>query len=116
MQYLSLTMNATYHIGQQPDDRASYEPIAEWGCPATDGAQEIGPIQPPVPPTHTAFKRTLSFSGNHQVRKIDFILMRGRVGTVIKAELAIIAFVDDSTMVVRRQLRHVPFIAVDAVE
>jgi hypothetical protein len=42
--------------------------------------------------------------------------MRGRVGTVIKAELAIIAFVDDSTMVVRRQLRHVPFIAVDAVE
>jgi hypothetical protein len=116
MQDLSVTMNATDHIGHQPDDRASYEPIADWGCPAADRAQEIRPIQPPVSPTHTAFKRKLSFSGNHQVRKIDFILMRRRVGTVIKAELAIIAFVDDSTMVVWRQLCHVPFIAVDAVE
>jgi hypothetical protein len=42
--------------------------------------------------------------------------MRGRVGAVIKAELAVIALVDDSAMVVGRQLRHVPFILVDAVE
>ena len=40
------------------------------------------------------------------MRKIDLVLVRRRIGTVIEAEFAIIAFVDDPMMIGRRQLRR----------
>jgi len=48
--------------------------------------------------------------------KIDRKLVRWGIRTVIKTELAIIAFVDDPAMVLRRQLRHVSVVPVDAIE
>jgi hypothetical protein len=55
-------------------------------------------------------------SRNHQAREIEGILMRGRIGAVVVAEFAVIAFVDDPVMVGGRELGDVALIPVDAIE
>ena len=50
------------------------------------------------------------------MRKIDLVLVRGRIRAVIKTELAIVALVDDPALILRRQLRHVSLVPVDAIE
>jgi hypothetical protein len=48
--------------------------------------------------------------------KVDFKLVRRRIRTVVETELAVVAFVHDSAMILGRQLPHIAFVAVDTIE
>jgi hypothetical protein len=53
---------------------------------------------------------------DHQAGKIEGVLMRRRIGTVVETELTIIALIDDPMVVGGRELGDVAFIPIDAVE
>jgi hypothetical protein len=65
---------------------------------------------------HASLSGQPLFPQNHQVGKVDFELVGRCIRTVIKTELAIVAFVDDPAMILRRQLRHVSLVPVDTIE
>jgi hypothetical protein len=56
------------------------------------------------------------FPRNHQAGKIESILMRRRIGTVVIAEFTIIALVDDPMVIGGCELSDVSFIPVNTVE
>jgi hypothetical protein len=50
------------------------------------------------------------------VMEVELVLMGRRVGAVVETEFAVVALVDDAMMIGGRQLRHVAFVPVDAVQ
>jgi hypothetical protein len=111
-----VAMNAGKRLDESPEDRAPHEPIERPSPLTPDAADDVGGDEPVVAPPHASFSGQPLFSENHQMGKIDFVLVGRRVGTVIKTELAVIALIDDPAMVLRAELGHIPFILVDAIE
>jgi hypothetical protein len=56
------------------------------------------------------------FPRDHQAGKIEGILMRWRIGTMVVAEFTVIALIDDPMVVGERKLGDVTLILVDTVE
>src|SRR5262245_9115240 len=115
MENLPISMDSDDRLNNLPDELAPHHPVREGRRKAAHRADQIGPDQQPVPPAHASFQCEALFPEHHQMGEVDFVLMRWRVGTVIEAELAVVAFIDDLAMIGGSQLRHSTVIFIDTV-
>src|SRR5687767_5335721 len=109
-------MHAGNAFSQPSKHRLLHQPVAEGRRPTPKTPDKIRFDQPPVPPADTSFRSQLLLPGEHQVGKIDFVLMWRRVGTVIKTQLAVVALIDNLAMIFSGQPLNVPFVFVDPAE
>src|SRR5262245_10616330 len=116
MEHLPVAMDSCNRLNQLSNDLAPHHPVREKCCKAANSADQIGPDQQAVPPPHASFLRQPFLPENHQMWEVDLVLMRWRVGAVIEAELAIVAFIDDLVMIGGGQLRDGTIVLVDAVQ
>jgi hypothetical protein len=56
------------------------------------------------------------FPYRHEERKVDAVLMRRRIGTMVETELAIVALIDDAMMVRRGQFGDVALVPIDPIQ
>jgi hypothetical protein len=88
-------------------------PVRQRRAQPPEPADEVGAAQEAVLQTHAGLTRLRRARPQHQPGKVDFPAVRRRVRTVVEAELALIAEIDDFLDVRRRQLVHV---AVDRLD
>ena len=101
----------------QPSHQGAFHQPVEGPCrKAPDRAEGIGGHEPAIPPSDTSRCGQPLFPEDHQMGKINLVLVRRRIGAVIETELTIVAFVDDPAMIVHRQLCDVSVESIDAVE
>jgi hypothetical protein len=91
-------------------------PVGHKRQPTPEGADPIRLDQQPIAPAHPPRHGQMLLPHDHQSRKIERILMRRRIGTVIVAKFTVIALIDDPMVVGRRELGDVSFISINAVE
>ena len=81
-----------------------------------EGAHGVRAPQPAVLPADAFRRRPRRLRPEHQAREVDVEAVRGRVGAVVEAELALPAEVDDPPVVGRGDLGHVALVGIDALE
>src|SRR5690348_5966387 len=94
-----VAMHTGHCLADPPDDWPLHQPVERPGGQTAHSADKIGGDEPPVPPTDPSLSRQAPFPEDHQMGKIDLVLVRRRVGAVIEAELAIVTFIDNLAVI-----------------
>ena len=99
-----------------PDGAQTQRPVGQRSGESGEPADEIGLDQQTVPPAHASLGGIPLFPQHHELGKIQRILMRRRVGTMVVAELAIVTLVHHALMLGRHDAFDMAVVPVDAVE
>src|SRR5262249_9684193 len=111
-----IPMNTDPRFHQPTEKPEAHNPIGDRGPQTPEGADHVRLDQQPIAPAYSPRHGKMLFPRNHQPRKIECVLMRGRIGAVVETELTVIALIHDLMMVGWRKLGDVTLIPVDAVE
>src|SRR5215204_1770168 len=109
-------MDSGEPVSSQAHESIVEEPVCQRRGQASQPSDEIRFDQQPVPPAHASLHGQALLPQNHQMRKVELVLVRRRIGTMVEAEFAIIAFVDHLMMIGRRQLDNLSVVAVDPIQ
>ena len=109
-------MDTDHQLTKPPDEVAPHQPVREGRRKAAKSTDQIRPDQQPVPPAHTSLLCQPFLPENHEMGKVELVLMRRRVRAVIETELAVVTLIDDRPMVGGSQVCNLSLILVDTVQ
>jgi hypothetical protein len=113
---VALAVNSDDSLHDPAKPTGLQSPVGQWRHQAPGLPNQVCLREKAVTEAYAALGGIMLLPGNHQAGKIDLILMGGRVGAVVVAQLAVIALVGDTVEIGPGQFLHVAFVGIDSVK
>jgi len=115
-EHVSVAVKSHDFLNQPAEPRRRERPIAERGGHSPKFSNQLCLDQETIPPRSAVFLDPLFFPGCHETWKIDFVLMRWRIGAMVKTELAVITLFFHLFVIGSRDLRDITVVFIDPVQ
>ena len=109
-------MNAHHPIKDTTHEPVSQQAVRDRGGRASQFPNRIRHGEQAIPPPDAALSSQSLLPDDHQMGKIDFIVMGWSIRTMIEAELAVVAFVDDLMVIAGGQFGDITFIHINPIQ